>query len=182
MLWNITPLDCCLHLSFSHFPTPLLVLQLWKRNLLILFHTQFPLPHLPGSTGKKKSQFFYQQERLRLLTLWELRALAHPLIAWKRRKVVYISVVSVLGNDAILMLFVTWGGWRGSTSRMRGWGIFHWLCRMVRTGLDFWRVLFRLLPSFCSNWLRLFRWSHSTACCQLCWSAVMSWLSKDSGA
>ena len=40
------------------FPTPFLVLQLWKeaflwkRNLLILFHMGFPLRRLPGSTGK----------------------------------------------------------------------------------------------------------------------------------
>lgn len=74
MLWNITPLDCCLHLSFSHFPTPLLVLQLWKRNLLILFHTQFPLPHLPGSTGKKNHNSFTSKREwdFSLSESWEL--------------------------------------------------------------------------------------------------------------
>lgn len=50
----ISPPWMAASLSFSRFPTPLLVLQLWQRNLLILFHMHFPLPHLPGSTGKIK--------------------------------------------------------------------------------------------------------------------------------
>ena len=45
-------------------------------------------------------------------------------LPWKRWKVVYIFAVSLVGSGAIVMLFVTWGDWRGITSRMRGSDIF----------------------------------------------------------
>lgn len=108
-------------------------------------------------------------------------ALWHILwLPWKRWKVVYIFVVSAVGSGAIVMLFVTWGDWRGITSRMNGSDIFfYWRYRIVSTGFEFWTVGLRL-PLFCSTWFRLFRLGHSTSCCQLYWSAVMSFLSKGS--
>lgn len=105
------------------------------------------------------------------LELWQILWLN-----WKRWKVVYIFVVSVVGSGAIVILFVTWGDWRGITSGMRGSDIFYWRCRIVSAGLEFWTLLLRI-PLFCSTWFRLFRLSHSTSCCQLYWLAVMSLLS-----
>ena len=87
----------------------------------------------PSRQHWQRSQFFYQQEPVRRLP-W---ALADPWLNLKRWQVVYISVVSVVGSGAVVILFATWGDWRGMTSGMRGSDFFTDLTELWALALSF---------------------------------------------
>lgn len=165
---------------FSIFPLHFGPEALKKKHSYIASHKSSTLP----PSGK-----CWQSQTLTLYYLprWTwLRTLAHPLTFLKAMEGFFIYLWSLCwpqhsGDSAILMLFVTWGGKGGYTSRMRGSSIFHWFCLIMGTVLEFSTVFLQLLPSFCSHWFILFKLSHS-ACCQPFWLAFMSSPPKGNGS